>query len=40
MDKELEGVEGKETVVGIYCMRKESIFTKKEESYNCYSFST
>lgn len=31
MEKELGGVEGKETVVGMYCMRKESIFTKKKK---------
>lgn len=31
--EELEGVEVGETMVGIYCMREEFIFNKKEFTY-------
>lgn len=32
MDKELGGVERKETMIGMYCMKKVYIFAKKGES--------
>lgn len=32
--EDLEGVEGEETLMKIYCLRKKSIFSKKEKSNN------
>lgn len=34
--EELRGVEGRETITRAYCMRKESIFNKRE-NIACYS---
>lgn len=38
--EELGGVEGRETVIGIYCMKKGSIFNKRQKIKNLTSIST